>query len=82
MEMAEAVDDQKFSCSSRGTQTPDFDVLDVRIASALNRIIENTPLQEKNVSLEEMKAHKKRSFSPRKTDLLPDLRGLPGHWSQ
>ena len=81
VEMVEAVDDLKFSCSSRGTQTPDFDVLDVKIASALNRIFHNARYKKK-VSLEEMKAQKKRSFSPWKTDRLPDLRVLPGHWSQ
>ena len=36
---------------------PDFEVLDARIASALNRIIQNTRFNKK-VSLEEMKAHK------------------------
>ena len=55
VEMVESVDDLKFSCSVRGIQMPDFEVLDARISSALNRIIHNT-LFKRKVSLEEMKA--------------------------
>ena len=47
--------------SIRGTQTPDFEVLDARIASALNRIIHNTQFKRK-VSLEEQKAQKENRF--------------------
>ena len=60
---------------------PDFEVLDARIASALNRIIHNSHFKRR-VSLEEQKAQKKRPFPSRKTDCLLDLRVLPGHWSQ
>ena len=81
VEMVESVDDLKSSRSIRGTLGPNFEVLDARIASALNRIIQNTRFKKK-VSLEEMKAQKRRPLSPRKTDRLPDLRVLPGHWSQ
>ena len=49
------MDDLKFSRSTRGTHGPDFEVLDAKIASALNRIIQNTRFKKK-VSLEEMKA--------------------------
>ena len=52
-----------------------------RIASALNRIIHNSDFKRK-ISLEEHKAQKKRTVSSWKTDRLPDLRVLPGHWSQ
>ena len=58
---------------------PNFEVLDARIASALNRIIHNSNFK-RGVSLEEQKP-KKRTVSL-KTDRLPDLRVLPGHWSQ
>ena len=34
----------KFSCSIRGTHGPDFEVLDAKIASALNRIIHKIPV--------------------------------------
>ena len=57
VEMVESVDDLKSSCSIKGTQGPDFEVLDVKIASALNRIIHNTCFKKK-VSLEEQKAQK------------------------
>ena len=60
---------------------PDFEVLDAKIASALNRIIHNTRFKKK-VSLEEQKAQKRRPFPSKKTDRIPDLRVLPGHWSQ
>ena len=40
---------------------PDFEVLDVRIASALNRIIHNSHFKRK-VSLEEQKAPKEDRF--------------------
>ena len=38
-----------------------FELLDARIASALNKIIQNTQFKKK-VSLEEMKAHKEDRF--------------------
>ena len=49
------------SRSIKGTPGPDFELLDARIASALNKIIQNTRFKEK-VSLEEMKAHKEDRF--------------------
>ena len=60
---------------------PDFEVLDARIASELNRIIDNTQFKRK-VSLEDKKSPKRGPFPSWKTDRLPDLRELPGHWSQ
>ena len=54
----EVVDDLKSSRSIRGTQGPDFEVLDAKIASALNRIIHNI-LFKRKVSLEEQKAQKR-----------------------
>ena len=57
VEMVESVDDLQSSRSSIGTPGPDFELLDAKIASALNRIIQNTRFKKK-VSLEEMKAHK------------------------
>ena len=61
MEMVESVDDPKSSRSIKGTHGPDFELLDARIASALNRIIHNTRFKKK-VSLEEIKAHKEDRF--------------------
>ena len=62
VEMVESVDDLKSSRSIRGTQgLPDFEVLDAKIASALNRIIQNIQFKRK-VSLEERKAQKEDRF--------------------
>ena len=61
MVMVESVDDLKSSRSINGTPGPDFELLDARIASALNKIIQNTRFKKK-VSLEEMKAHKENRF--------------------
>ena len=58
VDMVESVDDLKSSCCTRGIRTPDFEVLDAKIASALNRIIHNTRFKKK-VSLDEQKAQKK-----------------------
>ena len=61
VEMVESVDDLKSSRSIRGTPGQNFELLDAKIASALNRIIQNTRFNEK-VSLEEMIAHKEDRF--------------------
>ena len=61
VEMVDSVDDLKFTSSTRGIQMPNFEVLDARIASALNRIIQNTRFKKK-VSLEEQKAQKEDRF--------------------
>ena len=43
VEMVNSVDDLKSSCSIQGiAPVPDFEVLDARIASALNKIIQNS----------------------------------------
>ena len=61
MEMVESVEDLKSSRSVKGSPGPDFELLDARIASALNKIIQNTRFK-KRVTLEEMKAHKEDRF--------------------
>ena len=50
VEMVDSVDDLKSSSSIRGIQMPKFEVLDAKIASALNRIIHNSHSQKKNQS--------------------------------
>ena len=42
MEMVDSVDDLRTSRSIRGHPFPDFEMLDVKIASALNKIIQNS----------------------------------------
>ena len=81
VELVDSVDDLKSSCSVRGIQMPKFEVFDAKIASALNRIIQNTRFKKK-VSMEEMKAQKEDRYLRGRQDRLPDLRVLPGHWSQ
>ena len=61
VELVDSVDDLKSPCSVSGIQMQNSEVLDARIASALNRIIHNTPFKRK-VSLEEQKAQKEDRF--------------------
>ena len=61
VEMAESVDESRTSSSTRGISMPNFEVLDARIASALNEIIHNSHFKRR-ISLEEQKAQKQDSF--------------------
>ena len=61
VEMVDSVGDFQSSLSVRGIRMPDFEVLDARIASTLNRIIHNSHFKRR-VSLEEQKAQKKERF--------------------
>ena len=61
VEMVDSADDLKSSCSSKGIRTPYFEVLDSRIASALNKIIHNSHFKRR-ISLEELKAQKQDRF--------------------
>ena len=77
--MVDSVDELRSSSSTRGISMPNFEVLDARIASALNKIIHNSQFRRR-ISLEEQKAQKQDRFLRGKTDCLLDLRSLPGHW--
>ena len=61
MELVDSVDDLKSSCSVIGIHMPNSEVLDAKIASALNTIIHNTQFKRK-VSLEEQEAQKEDRF--------------------
>ena len=61
VELADSVDGLRSSSSIRSIPMPDFEVLDARIASALNQIIHNSPFKRR-VSLEEQKP-KRRTVS-------------------
>ena len=61
VEMVDSVDDLKSSSSIRGISMPNFEVLDARIASALNKIIHNSHFKRR-ISLEEQKAQKHGRF--------------------
>ena len=63
VEMVESVDDLKSSCSVGGIQTPDFEVLDAKIASALNRIIHNSHFKKKGQSGGTERPKKRTAFS-------------------
>ena len=54
MEMVDSLEDLKSSRSVSGKNFPNFEMLDAKIASALNKIIQ----QFKKVSLDEQKAQK------------------------
>ena len=60
-ELVDSVDDLMSSCSVRGIRMPDSEVLDAKIAPALNKIIQNTRFKRK-VSLEETNAHDEDRF--------------------
>ena len=79
VEMVDSLDELKSSRSVHGKDFPNFEMLDVEIASALNKIIQNSQFKKK-VSLEEQKAQEGGLVSTRKTDRLHDLRLLSSHW--
>ena len=57
VELVDSVDDLRSSSSTRGVSMQNFEVLDARIASALDKIIHNSHFQRR-ISLEEQKAQK------------------------
>ena len=61
MELVDSVDELRSSSSIRGISMPNFEVLDARIASALNKIIHNSHFRRR-ISLEEQKAQKQDRF--------------------
>ena len=75
VEMVDSLDELKSSRSIAGHSFSNFEVLDAKIASALNKIIQNSHFKTK-VSLEEQKAQKEDPVSTRRTDRLHDLRLL------
>ena len=52
MSWIKEVDDLESSCSIQGYHFPDFEMLDAKIASAMNKIIQNSQFKRK-FSLEE-----------------------------
>ena len=81
VEMVDSVDELRSSSSTRGISMPNFEVLDARIASALNKIIHNSHFKRRNQS-GGTKGPEAGPFPSRQADCLLDLRILPGHWSQ
>ena len=69
MELVDSVDELRSSSSTRGVSMPKFEVFDAKIASALNKIIHNSPFKRR-VSLEEHKAQQDRFFRGRQIAFL------------
>ena len=61
VELVDSVDELRSSSSTRGISMPNFEVLDARIASARNKIIQNSQFKRR-ISLEEQKAQKEDRF--------------------
>ena len=61
VELVDSVDELRSSSSTRGISMPNFEVLDARIASALNKIIHNAQFKRR-ISLVEQKTQKQDHF--------------------
>ena len=61
VEMVDSREELKSSRSVSGQNFPNFEMLDAKIASALNKIIQNSQFKKK-VSLEDQKAQKEDEF--------------------
>ena len=61
LELDDSVDELRSSSSTRSISMPNFEVLDARIASALNKIFHNSKFKRR-ISLEEQKTQKQDSF--------------------
>ena len=69
VELVDSVDDLRSSSSIRGISMPNFEVLDARIASALNKIIHNSHIKRR-ISLEEQVQKQDRFFRGRQIAYL------------
>ena len=81
VDMVDSLDELKSSRSVYGKVFPNFEMLDAKIASSLNKIIQNSQFKRK-ASLEEQKAQKRGPVSTRKTDrfFFHDLRLFLSDW--
>ena len=61
VEMIDSMDELKSSRSVAGKKFPNFEMLDAKVASALNKIIQNSHFKKK-LSLEEQKAQEEDRF--------------------
>ena len=81
VELVDSVDDLKSSSSIRGVSMPNFEVLDAKNCFSTEQNHPSFSFQKKNQS-GGTKGPETGPFPSRKTDRLPDLRVLPGHFSQ
>ena len=78
-ELVDSVDEKKISSSTRGISMPNFEVLDARIASALNKIIHISHFKRR-ISLEEQKVQKQDRFFRDRQIAYLIYNYCPGHW--
>ena len=64
MELVDSVDELRSSSSIRCISMPNFEVLDARIASAVNKIVHNSQFNRR-ISLEEQKGPERGPFPSR-----------------
>ena len=79
LRMVDSLDELKSSRPVLGKYFPKFEMLDAKIASAPNKIIQNSQFKKK-VSLEEQKALNRGPLSARETNRLHDPRRLSSDW--
>ena len=80
VELVDSVDELRTSSSIRGISMPNFEVLDARIASALNKSIHNSHFKGR-ISLEEQKAQKEDRFLRGRQIAYLIYDQFPGHWN-
>ena len=79
VEMVDSSEELKSSRSVCGRNFSNFEMLDAKMASALNKIIQNSHFKKK-VSLEEQESPKGGLVAARKTDRLDDPRLFSSDW--
>ena len=77
--MVDSVDELKSSRSIASKDFPNFEQLDARIASALNKIIQNSHFKKRSQS-GGTESSERGSVSSRKSDRLHDVRPLSSAW--
>ena len=78
VEMVDSLDELKSSPSVAGKKFPNFEMLDAKIASALNKIIQNSHFKKKDQPRGTEKPER-GPVSTRKTDRFHDLRLLSSY---
>ena len=78
--MVDSMEELMSSRSVAGKNFPNFEMLDAKVASALNKITQKSHFKKK-VSLEEQKAQKEDRFlRGRQIACMIDLLQLSSHW--
>ena len=80
VELVDSLDELRSSSSVRGISMPNFEVLDARVASTLNKIIQNSQFKRR-ISLEEQKAQKEDRFLRGRQIAYLIYDYFLGHWN-